>query len=60
VIKDGKPAGLARLYQKLDLQMVYKAEEQAVYVTSCSRVGSECVRGRLCALSTRLSLGDAV
>jgi hypothetical protein len=25
VIKDGKPAGLARLYQKLDLQMVYKS-----------------------------------
>jgi DNA invertase Pin-like site-specific DNA recombinase len=45
VIKDAKPAGLARLYQKLDLQMVYNAEEQAVYVTSCSRVGSARVRG---------------
>jgi hypothetical protein len=29
VIKDAKPAGLARLYRKLDLQMVYNAEEQA-------------------------------
>jgi hypothetical protein len=45
VIKDAKPAGPARLYRKLDLQMVYNAEEQAVYVTSCSRVGNECVRG---------------
>ncbi|CAM3409195.1 recombinase family protein [Kibdelosporangium persicum] len=52
VIKDAKPAGLARLYEKLDVQMVYKAEEQAVYVTSCSRVGSACVRGGIRTLGT--------
>jgi Recombinase zinc beta ribbon domain len=45
VIKDATAAGLARLYQKLDLQMVYNAEEQAVYVTFCPRVGSARVRG---------------
>jgi hypothetical protein len=43
VIKDAKPAGL---YQKLDLQLVYIAEEQAVYATSCSRAESACARLR--------------
>ncbi|MFC0105703.1 hypothetical protein [Kibdelosporangium aridum] len=28
VIKDAKPAGLARLYEKLDVQMVYKRKSR--------------------------------
>ncbi|MEV4313018.1 recombinase family protein [Actinocrispum sp. NPDC049592] len=45
VIKDAKPAGLARLYQKVGLELVYTAEDQAVYATAWSRVDSACVRG---------------
>jgi hypothetical protein len=45
VIKDAKPVGLARLYEKLGLELRYEPEEQAVYATACSRVGSARVRG---------------
>ncbi|WP_110081286.1 hypothetical protein [Actinokineospora spheciospongiae] len=44
-LADAKPAGLARLYRNLDLNMVYQPEEQAIDVTACPGVDSACVRG---------------
>ncbi|WP_238606690.1 recombinase family protein [Amycolatopsis sp. Poz14] len=42
---DAKPAGLARLYGKLNLELRYEPKELAVYVTASPGVDSECVRG---------------
>ncbi|WP_424186602.1 hypothetical protein ACOBQX_01955 [Actinokineospora sp. G85] len=56
ILADAKPAGLARLYRNLDLNMVYQPEEQAIDVTACPGVDSACVRGRTQALFLRLKL----
>lgn len=56
-LQDAKPAGLARLYEGLRLQLRYEPLEQAVYVAASPRVVSECVRGRSCTLSLLLDLG---
>ena len=55
-LHDAKPAGLARLYEGLRLQLRYEPLEQAVYVAASPRVVSECVRGRSCTLFTRCAL----
>jgi hypothetical protein len=58
VLADAKPAGLSRLYRRLNLELRYEPERQAVYVTACPGVDSACVRGGSCTLTTRLRLRD--
>lgn len=58
VLNGGKPDTLAGLYESLGLQVRYEHEAEMAEVTihPKTRVNSECVRGALCALTTRLSL----
>ncbi|WIX92610.1 recombinase family protein [Amycolatopsis sp. DG1A-15b] len=44
-LADAKPAGLARLYQRLNLELRYEPKELAVYATTSPGVDSACVRG---------------
>ncbi|MFC4084556.1 hypothetical protein [Amycolatopsis samaneae] len=43
-LADTKPAGLARLYQRLNLELRYESKELAVYATTSPGVDSACVR----------------
>ncbi|WP_215544307.1 recombinase family protein [Amycolatopsis sp. CA-230715] len=45
VLADAKPAGLARLYQNLNLELRYEPKELAVYATASPGVDSVRVRG---------------
>ncbi|MFF5988361.1 hypothetical protein [Prauserella flavalba] len=44
-ITENKPTPLARLYEKLKLELRYEPQERAVFVTATPRVANECVRG---------------
>jgi Recombinase len=55
-LAEGRPAALNRLYKELNVSAIYQPEERAVDVTARPRVDSACVRGRSCALTTRLLL----
>jgi hypothetical protein len=56
VLTERKPVALGRLYENVRLEMIYQPDEHEVTVAISPRVVSECVRGGLCALSTRIIL----
>jgi hypothetical protein len=43
---DARPAGLARLYGKLNMELRSEPEELAVYATTSPGVDNVCVRGK--------------
>ncbi|WP_233223135.1 recombinase family protein [Amycolatopsis sp. BJA-103] len=45
MLADAKPAGLARLYQRLNLELRYEPKELAIYAMTSPGVDTACVRG---------------
>ncbi|MFD0811993.1 recombinase family protein [Amycolatopsis umgeniensis] len=45
MLADAKPAGLARLYQRLNLKLRYEPKELAIYAMTSPGVDTACVRG---------------
>lgn len=45
MLADAKPAGLARLYQRLNLMLRYEPKELAIYAMTSPGVDTACVRG---------------
>jgi hypothetical protein len=57
VLGEAEPDRLSQLYEQLHLDLRYNPRENVVEATSSLRVVSAGVRGRSCALSTRVTLG---
>jgi hypothetical protein len=55
-LKEAEPGSLERLYRELGLKLRYEPQERAVDVLLAPRVVNGRVRGRSCALTTRLLL----